>query len=751
MSKRITGLTSLFLFVIPLTLAGCNNNSDTTSPSDGPSTGDQTAEITVVNGTGGGTYNIGDIATITATIPSDKLFDYWAVGDLKVSENNPYSFKVKESATYTAFFKDEVVPVDPDEVLSNILVVSDVHISAGDQNTKDHLKNTLNYALDNNIDAIIFNGDTPNIGKEEDYTALDGVFTEIFETPKSDGLPELIFNMGNHEFYPTENCAHEETNYDREVGKFKAFANKWGQAIEDNVFVREVEGIKCVIAFPSADRNFILEQDNAYAHAGDTIYLTAAGAYSENDVNKVKQKFDAILSDNSYDKPIIFCTHHPLGQTYGSTLYGMDAESEAAFKTMLSDYPMVVHLAGHTHFSNLHERSISQGDFTSIQIGTHTYGKYVSGVDYDENNKLLTYDNITGKRYNSNDTAAQNYHGQTNFGILLSFTRVKMIANRINLSSGQVYSHGNWEVPFGITKENKDSKFSYKSGDRTGEGLSFDENSEINATITGGKLVSLTFEDVNEYWACEGYEISILNSSNTTVKRVLWSSHFWMGLNEKQIYTIPFSNLGNPTIGSGYSVKIRAINFFGRYSDAITQELEGQGTPVDPDEDTLPGHEGALLINNTSQGFDSTYGGIQAVNDWYNSGKSFYFEVKKMLNGALQSGTTLSFSLCGKNLNRPAVGGAEPEGDWNRLTAMYVLEFQDNGVLVYRQNDGSKTNVATVTNLGDRWFGVKIPYNSFELNSGEYAMGNENETFTLCYMKDITRSFKIDNINSLNV
>ena len=34
--------------------------------------------------------------------------------------------------------------------------------------------------------------------------------------------------------------------------------------------------------------------------------------------------------------------------------------------------------------------------------------------------------------------------------------------------------------------------------------------------------------------------------------------------------------------------------------------------------------------------------------------------------------------------------------------------------------------------------------------SGGGAMGNDNETFTLCYIVDITRSFRIDNINSIH-
>ena len=56
-----------------------------------------------------------------------------------------------------------------------------------------------------------------------------------------------------------------------------------------------------------------------------------------------------------------------------------------------------------------------------------------------------------------------------------------------------------------------------------------------------------------------------------------------------------------------------------------------------------------------------------------------------------------------------------------------------------------------MTDLGDRWFGVTMPYSAFALNeNGEGAMGNENETFTLCYLTNITRSFRIDNIDSLH-
>ena len=453
---------------------------------------------------------------------------------------------------------------------AKILVVSDVHI-ADDALGKDHLKKTLLYAKNNGINAVVFNGDIIDLGTQEFYDKVNAVFEDAYGSFDKKDLPELIFNMGNHEFYPSGNCAYEETVYDREVANFKAFAEKWGATIEDNVFVRDIQGVKCVIAFPGADLNYTAPDDisiggNVIRRSGETVYYAATGGYSQADVDKVKGKIDGILS-TGYDKPLLFFTHHPLGETYGSTLYGMLSESETKFKDMLKDYPQIVHLAGHTHFSSLHDRSFVQNDWTSIQTGMHATGKFVSGVDYDEEDNLLEYANITGKRYNASDDDARAYNGYTHFGMLLTFDNEKMTADRIDLSLGEVYPHGSYEVPYGITKENKHDKFYYEQGERTGETLNFGEDTDLNAKIENGRLTEVSFKDVDEYWACEGYEIVVTDKDGNKLKRILWSSHFWMGLKEKQTYKIALSDIAKK---DEYTVRLRAINFFGAFSDSVT-------------------------------------------------------------------------------------------------------------------------------------------------------------------------------------
>ena len=536
-----------------------------------------------------------------------------------------------------------------------ILVVSDVHVSA-DTTTKEHLKNTLLYALDEQVDAIIFNGDIADLGNDESYSHLDDVFTKTYGNIDKADRPELIFNMGNHEFYPSGNCAHEETVYDVQIGKFKAFAEKWGEAIEDNVFVRNIKGIKCIIAFPSDENSFVTGSDiilkatgQKLKSAGEKVYLAATGGYSQNDVDKVKSKFDEIIGSD-YDKTVVFCTHHPLGETYGSTLYGMLSESEAMFKAMLKDYPQVVHIAGHTHFSSLHERSIAQKDWTSIQIGMHTYGKYVSGVDTDEDGNTLNYLNITGKRYNTSDATAQAYHGKTHFGVLLTFTEEKMTAERIYLSTGEKYEHGIWEVPYGITKENKHKKFYYEDGERTGETLTFGEDTQLKAKVVNGELTEISFKDVDQYWACEGYEIVIGDDQGIFIKKILWSSHFWMGLKEKQTYTIALSDI---PLKDGYTIRLRAINFFGKYSEPC-----GDTVSVEQTDETHP-HK-TLISAGTSYQKDA-----DELKDY--SSVTFYYKI--------ESGEKLVLAIVGENWSTNYYGyltftASGPEGKYDGVTCV---------------------------------------------------------------------------------
>ena len=63
--------------------------------------------ITVVGGSGSGSYKEGASVTAVATVPEGKVFSEWQVNGEKVSEQRVYTFTVESDITLTAVFEDE--------------------------------------------------------------------------------------------------------------------------------------------------------------------------------------------------------------------------------------------------------------------------------------------------------------------------------------------------------------------------------------------------------------------------------------------------------------------------------------------------------------------------------------------------------------------------------------------------------------------------------------------------------------------
>ena len=62
--------------------------------------------VSAVNGTGGGDYEMGSSATVTATVPEGKEFIGWTIDGIVVSTDNPYTFEVTDNIMLTAEFID---------------------------------------------------------------------------------------------------------------------------------------------------------------------------------------------------------------------------------------------------------------------------------------------------------------------------------------------------------------------------------------------------------------------------------------------------------------------------------------------------------------------------------------------------------------------------------------------------------------------------------------------------------------------
>ena len=553
---------------------------------------------------------------------------------------------------------------------SSVIVVGDVHIGKETTNSTNLIK-TLEYVKNNNIEVVIFNGDSVDVATEENYAELDRCFTLVFGDVAVADRPEFLFNMGNHEFYPTGNCDCLETVYEREYGLFRQFANKWmkepiGENV--NVYCRVIKGVYYIIAFPG---------NSQWASCGD---------YLEADFVKLKGFLDQATA---IGRPCVVATHWSWGYTYGGANYGnAPDEDTAAMKALLAQYPSVINFTSHTHYSDLHERTFDQTDYTSVNVGTHCFAKYVSGLEKDENGELIVYMNIDGHKINKNVDPTANtlfWSGVTNFGIGINFGTDKIVIKRVNIGTGSDYAHGTWIVPYGIDAENKHENFYYEAGERSGETLTFAANSQLDATLdASGENVTFTlaFADVEQYYSVEGYKIEIYDANNQILYKTWWQSLFWADLGEKSDYSITVSGI---SVFTAYTVKVYPMDFFGVYGEPLVGNYELDLT-----------HTVTYSASSSSYTYaEGEWSEFVAVEKWNSSKKTFSFEYKP-------SDTTKGF---------------------------YIQLLNASGTQISEQLTitGGTLNAGhgTITDIGDGWFRYECALNGIGVN-GSYG----EETFS---------------------
>lgn len=530
---------------------------------------DKTFTVTVNSGSGSGTYNIGTSLTIEADEIDGFTFEKWTNSDSQEITDNPYTFTVSKDIEFTAVYKAN--PRTP----SKMVAISDAHVKDDDQASQEHFKKTLQYTLDNDIDVLLINGDLVNNNQACYYDAVDDCLEEVFGNVPQADRPELLFNMGNHEFYHGNTSRHQETIYDEEVAAFRNLANKWmSEPITDNIYSRVIKGVNYVMACPGPEATDGTEN-------GHPVYLAALGYYSDQDFTDLKTHLDTA---NATGNPIVLGTHHPWGYTYGGPSYGMPNQKVVdKMHTLLANYPQIINLTSHTHYSSLHERAFDQTNYTSLNIGMHYKGKYSSTFERDENGELITYLNVNNRDL-VNDSQSTAEWSKTHFGVGIDFGTDKMVAKRINYATGADYSHGKWDIPYGITKENMHDSFYYEAGERTGENLVFPQGAELSLTpdvYSSSTNLTVSFPDVTKPWAVEGYKIEVEGEDGTCLRTTWWQSMFWVGKDLTYSYTFEIQGIMNDP---KYTVSVYPMDMFGHYCDPLTKVIETGSEKTDIDE-----------------------------------------------------------------------------------------------------------------------------------------------------------------------
>lgn len=199
-------------------------------------------------------------------------------------------------------------------------------------NGPKHVHRALSYLKERNVDLIAMNGDMVNAASGGNaYHTYNLLLDHVFGKERKN-MPFLIYPMGNHEFYGEE--AESQ------------FINSVGLPLNTHHVLNGIH----VISISCSNSN---------------------GGYSQDRLAYLKYHLSVACRENP-KMPILVISHMPFnkGNFFGGR---WDSPQASEMYDILSFYPQVVYLCGHSHYPLFDELCVVQQDFTIINTGTTSY------------------------------------------------------------------------------------------------------------------------------------------------------------------------------------------------------------------------------------------------------------------------------------------------------------------------------------------------------------------------------------------
>ena len=249
----------------------------------------------------------------------------------------------------------------------------------------------------NNIEIIIIPGDTTNRGRSEDYLLFKRLFYSVYDNYYNS--PIVLSLMGNHDYID-----------------LKLDVNKSRQRF-----------YKYMKSYPYS--HYIINNYNFIFWSNDNSQINITGIQDYSWIKSTLEK--ARKNKNKKGDPIFVVTHmHPKKTCYGSeNIWG-----HTGITNILKDYPEVICISGHSHYSLRNIKSIWQGNFTVINTQSLSY------VDLDK-----FYVNAMAVRIDS----AKN----DSMGLIAYLNQKNIIFERIEFNTEEIMEE-RWKIDFPINASN---------------------------------------------------------------------------------------------------------------------------------------------------------------------------------------------------------------------------------------------------------------------------------------------------------
>lgn len=258
-----------------------------------------------------------------------------------------YSRKTAPGKTYRIRTENDALRVG---------VISDLQLPDNTDKTTHQYQSfekTLTMLKEKGMDVLVIGGDFTDVGTKKAWTAFKEIYDRVMGDDKQ---PVKVFIMGNHDYWlpAFADCGEIPTPAKQQ----RRFTKYTGELPYSHKII------------------------NGYHFIG---WSSSDGTYDQSYRNKTRIRAEldkAVLDDPT--KPIFVITHlNPM-----DTAYGSDAWGNADIHDVLQDYPQVISLSGHSHYTVADERSVWQGSYTAMSTQSLDYieleaGKFNGSVPVD--------------------------------------------------------------------------------------------------------------------------------------------------------------------------------------------------------------------------------------------------------------------------------------------------------------------------------------------------------------------------------
>lgn len=414
------------------------------------------------------------------------------------------------------------------------------------------LKNHFALCKEQNVDVIFMNGDIANNAIEKYYELYETSFESVYGIDESQ-YPEIIWNMGNHEWWDIEE--HETAGA---VSMFKEHAriNTTNLIRQSSVkyYLDEYETVPTYYKVVNGVPFLVVSGENSSGRIGDELKSEIASWLNEiDDLPSVRN-----------GGPIYVAYHYPLhtSLTHGSNAHG----NATVLEELLEDYPQAIVFTGDTHYSGVNERAINQVNFTTINIGSSSYSRMDKrSATMGEEEHFYNMSISGGKTSDIMVGNAQyKYEYTPTIHIMDTMNDERTIINRYFSTDDEenpTHINGAWEIPSYANKAN----FEYTNGRFENveyayelygaNGVSWPNNAEVSFGVINGQM-TIRFPDTNEYHYTEHFKIDVIG--NTTKTYDVVSNYYKYSTSRENLYFV----LEDLPEGDNYSVKVTAYDYF---------------------------------------------------------------------------------------------------------------------------------------------------------------------------------------------